>query len=94
MSEQQALAKKLVSLQRELDECAEWLGRIAKAVPEPEQLALVGASEAATLLGVKANTIQQWRKRGILPEPVAKLACGPIWREQDIKQWAARRAAA
>ena len=95
MSEQKALARRLDGLRRELDECAEWLGRIAKDVePGEHELQLGGVTEIAAMLGVKTDTIQKWRARGIMPEPVAQLSCGAIWLTKDVEQWAARRAAA
>ena len=48
---------------------------------------LVGTAELAAMAGVKANTVNQWRKRGKLPEPVAVLAQGSVWTKSDIEAW-------
>lgn len=45
---------------------------------------LVGTAEAAELLGVERPRIGRWRKAGIMPEPVAELASGPVWLHSQI----------
>lgn len=44
----------------------------------------------ARLLGVAATTPQQWRQRGVLPEPDPDLSFPdkPIWRTSAIVKWA------
>lgn len=44
----------------------------------------------AELLGVAATTPQQWRQRGVLPEPDKDLSFKdkPIWWSHDIIDWA------
>ena len=49
---------------------------------------LVGVAEIAQSLEVTKATVSTWRERGLLPRPVATLACGPIWRADDVTRWA------
>ncbi len=46
----------------------------------------------ARLLGVAATTPQQWRQRGVLPEPDPELSFAdkPIWKTSVIIEWAKR----
>ena len=50
---------------------------------------LYGAAEAAAALGVGQTNL---RTVAGLPEPVAVLKCGSIWRAADIHDLAAKRA--
>jgi predicted DNA-binding transcriptional regulator AlpA len=54
---------------------------------------LLGIAEIAARLGVPRATVAQWHVRGKLPEPDARLAMGPVWREQTIATWERKRAA-
>lgn len=54
-------------------------------------LRLLGTTELAELAGVTSNTVASWRHRGRLPAPVAELACGPIWLQEEIEAWLASR---
>lgn len=90
------LGKRLGKARVELDECAEWLGRLIKDVeaadsPRPE---LLGLTEISELTDTNYKLVQQRYRRGLLPEPVALLACGPIWLKQDIVSYSKRKAAA
>lgn len=58
-----------------------------------EKLDLVGSAEAAEILGVERPRINRWRSRGVMPETVADLRCGPIWAKTDVELLAAERAA-
>jgi len=73
-------------------EQAATIARLAQAlaarVESREPIALVGSHEAMALLGVKRDTFYSLRHRGNLPEPVAELACGPVWRTEDIEAYA------
>jgi hemoglobin-like flavoprotein len=51
-------------------------------------LKLAGSKEAAELLDVHPHHFHTLRKRRQLPAPVAELACGPVWRVEDIEAWA------
>lgn len=50
----------------------------------------VGASEIATRLGVKAQTIGQWRQRGLFPAPDFIVGGRPAWQWVRVAEWAAR----
>lgn len=52
-------------------------------VPEGDQL--VGTAEAADILGVERPRIAKWRRKGILPPPLAELASGPVWLASQIE---------
>ena len=52
---------------------------------------LMGQAEIAALVGTKSSTVGTWVTRGLLPEPVAHLACGRIWARADIEAWAKAR---
>lgn len=63
--------------------------RRARAV-NPDQ-PVVGCAEVAVLLGWDARKVAVYARRGVLPEPVAWLSAGPIWRREAILRWAAER---
>lgn len=46
---------------------------------------VVGASEAAEILGVEKQRISRWRDSGRLPEPAADLRSTPVWRRTTIE---------
>jgi len=48
----------------------------------------VGEREIAPLLGVQPNTVHQWRKRGLLPEPRWTVSGMPAWDQAEIEAWA------
>jgi hypothetical protein len=52
-------------------------------------LDVMGLREVSTVTGVKVVTLSAWLTRGHMPEPDARLACGPIWRASTIDHWAA-----
>ena len=89
------LAARLRRVRQELDECAEWVERLAAEVDEPEpELRLVGITEAAQLAGLQYRTFQQRYTRGTAPTPLAVLACGPVWDAVHIEQWTKKPVAA
>ena len=47
----------------------------------------MGIAEIAQRAGVSRQTVAQWHVRGKLPEPDARLAMGPVWRETTIEAW-------
>lgn len=51
---------------------------------------LVGPDEVADMLSVQRNTIAQWRKRGVLLDPFLTISSMPIWRREDVIEWAKR----
>ena len=64
--------------------------------PAPGDQPLVGASEAAELLGVELSTFSHLRRResneagSRFPKPLATLRCGPIWKTTEIQRFAKR----
>ena len=48
---------------------------------------LLDMSAIADRLDYPVNTVRVWRKRGLLPDPVAELAIGPVWNTSDIDKW-------
>ena len=54
---------------------------------------LLGTQELAAMLGIKPRTISAYLARGgrSLPAPYARLACGPVWRVEDVKTWQKQR---
>jgi len=50
-------------------------------MPECE---LFGTKELAELFSVKSNTITMWLARKKLPEPMCRLAMGPVWHRDQI----------
>ncbi len=51
---------------------------------------LVGIKEAAELIGWSRQKTSVYYRRGLLPLPVAQLACGPIWCRSDMVEFAHR----
>jgi predicted DNA-binding transcriptional regulator AlpA len=49
---------------------------------------LMGTAEVAKLLGVSRQRVNQLSHRDDFPEPVARLAAGPVWQTVDIERWA------
>lgn len=59
--------------------------------------ALVGLAEAATLLGLSKGALSERRRSGryqgrllTFPEPIARLACGPVWLHSQIEDYRSR----
>jgi hypothetical protein len=50
-----------------------------------QKLDLVGAKEAAEVLGISQNAFLTSRSRGRMPEPIVTLASGPVWHREDIE---------
>ena len=48
----------------------------------------VGISEIADRLGVQRATVDQWRHRGLLPDPRWTISGNPAWDWSDIETWA------
>lgn len=49
---------------------------------------LVGFRELPELLGVSRTSAARYSKRPNFPEPVERLAAGPVWRRADVQAWA------
>jgi SAM-dependent methyltransferase len=73
----------------EADWCRRWPGeniwRVRKGEPPPS---LVGVAEAARILGWDKRRVSTYVRRGSFPEPVASLAGGRVWAEQDVRAFA------
>lgn len=58
---------------------------------------VVGAQEAAQILGVEVGRISRWRKGGKMPPVAAQLKSGPLWHRRDVEllakegRWSGRR---
>ena len=50
-----------------------------------------GVHEIATYLGVRDNTVSQWKKRGQLPPPDTSTVRQDLWWPDTIKEWAVTR---
>jgi hypothetical protein len=51
-------------------------------------LDLVGLAEAAEILELKRAAVSERRRRhASFPEPVAELACGPVWFQAQIEHY-------
>ena len=48
---------------------------------------LYGVTEFAQALGWDRRKLAVYQRRGLLPEPVARLACGSIWTEQQVEEY-------
>ncbi len=51
---------------------------------------ILGVSELAELLGVTKRTAIRYSQRPDFPQPLARLASGPVWRRADVEAWAQR----
>ena len=49
---------------------------------------LLGFAEIVKFLGVPERTAARYVKRPDFPEPIVKLAAGPIWNRRDVDRWA------
>jgi len=54
-----------------------------QAAPQPRNL--VGAAEAALLLGVSRQRVGQLAERPDFPAPIARLSAGPVWTRASIE---------
>jgi SAM-dependent methyltransferase len=69
--------------------CHRWPGesiwRVRKGPPPPR---LVGVAEAARILGWDKRRVSTYVRRGSFPDPVASLAGGRVWAEEDVRAFA------
>ena len=55
---------------------------------------IVGTREASRLVGVRpSNFVRDWAARPDFPAPLADLASGRVWREEEVEAFAARHRA-
>jgi hypothetical protein len=52
------------------------------------QTEIAGVTEVARMLGVTKQRVSSLSKRGDFPQPLAKLAAGPVWRAGDLTTFA------
>lgn len=55
---------------------------------KPPECEPVGIIEIAELLGVKRNTVDMWRVRGVFPSPRWTVGGRPCWNQSDVLAWA------
>jgi SAM-dependent methyltransferase len=76
----------------EPDWCRRWPGeniwRVRKE-GRPPAPRLVGVAEAARILGWDKRRVSTYVRRSSFPEPVASLAGGRVWAEEDVRAFAA-----
>lgn len=48
---------------------------------------LAGVAEAAEILGWDKRKVSTYISRGSLPEPIQRLASGPIWTRKQIEEY-------
>jgi prophage regulatory protein len=48
---------------------------------------LIGFKELPAVLGIGRSTAARYVKRADFPEPVERLASGPVWRREDVEAW-------
>jgi hypothetical protein len=46
---------------------------------------LVGAAEAADILGVERTRISRYRRTGAMPDPISELRATPVWHRRDVE---------
>jgi predicted DNA-binding transcriptional regulator AlpA len=63
---------------------SEMVDTLATMSPE-----LAGLAEVADMLDVSKRTASNYTQRTDFPEPIDRLASGPVWRRIDIEAWAA-----
>ena len=51
----------------------------------------VGVAEIGERLGVRQQTVAQWKLRGVLPPPRWTVSRHPAWNWPDIEEWATQR---
>jgi hypothetical protein len=70
----------------------QWPGRVLGYELEYGDLlpGVVGIPEIAVWLRVKRSTVDVWRARGRLPEPLGVVGGGPVWDRSVVWDWARR----
>jgi len=61
---------------------------IGSALVAPDELA--GVAEVAEICAVPKRTAIRYTQRPDFPEPLDRLASGPVWRREDVEAWAKR----
>ena len=55
-----------------------------------EAEALAGLAEIAEICRVAKGTALRYSKRPDFPDPIGRIAAGPIWKRADVEAWALR----
>lgn len=71
-------------------------GDAPDATPPPRALPLLGTSEVAALLGVNKSQVSRWRSKPpksgpTFPDPVTRIAAGPLWDRREVQKFAQAR---
>jgi predicted DNA-binding transcriptional regulator AlpA len=62
------------------------LGRLVASLGvTPDEL--VGVAELAQMFGVSKQTAVKYGQRPDFPDPLDRLASGPVWRRTDVEAW-------
>ena len=61
--------------------------KLAEAKDLLNRLGLMGVKETGDFLGWDKRKVSAYYSRGLLPEPVIKLASGPIWIKKQLKKY-------
>jgi hypothetical protein len=52
---------------------------------------LVGAAEAAAILGVERTRVARYRRSGVMPDPLSELRATPVWFRRDVERFRDKR---
>ncbi len=63
-------------------------GRVSSAGMSPH---LAGVAEVAEICGVPKRTAIRYTQRPDFPQPLDRLASGPVWRRDAVEAWAKQR---
>jgi hypothetical protein len=55
-----------------------------------ELMRLASRGELAEMLGISRQRTRTLTERDDFPDPVARLRTGPVWRLEDLQEWAAK----
>ncbi|MFR9708127.1 DUF3653 domain-containing protein [Paenibacillus sp. MB22_1] len=69
------------------DELISPSGRKYRPIDISDYEDLVGYAEAAEILGWDKRHVGTYLKRGTFPEPIQRLASGPIWTRKQIEDY-------
>jgi predicted DNA-binding transcriptional regulator AlpA len=58
---------------------------VASIGVSPDELA--GTAEVAEMFGVSKQTAVKYGQRADFPEPLDRLASGPVWRRDEVEAW-------
>lgn len=63
------------------------MGPVTRPTVAAPRVLPLGVLEVAALLGVKKNTVHQWRARNKMPPPDGHIGGAPVWWEETIRGW-------